>query len=55
MQVINIIKDNTVHVIGKKDELTIFDFGSWESGKIGYYKSLLAHKRDMEYAEAYMK
>ena len=48
------IRDNTVQVENHEHELTVLDFGNWESGKIGYYKSLLAHKRDMEYAEAYL-
>ena len=50
-----IIKDNTVQVENHEHELTVLDFGNWESGKICYYKSLLAHRRDMEYAEAYLK
>ena len=48
------IKDNTVSVIEHESELTVLDFGNWESERIIYYRSLLAHKRDMEYAEAYL-
>ena len=51
----NIIKDNTVQVENHEHVLTVLDFGNWESGKICYYKSLLAHKSDMKYAEAYLK
>lgn len=47
------IKNNTVQVVNH-NEMTVLDFGNWESGKIGYYKSLLAHKKDMEYAETYL-
>ncbi len=50
-----IIKDNTVQVENHEHVLTVLDFGNWESGKICYYKSLLAHKSDMKYAEAYLK
>ena len=49
------IKDNTVSVIEHESELTVLDFGNWQSERIIYYRSLLAHKRDMEYAEAYLK
>lgn len=48
------ISGNTVQVIGHEGDLIVLDFGNWESGKISYYRSLLAQKRDMEYAEAYL-
>lgn len=48
------IKDNTVSVIEHENELTVLDFGNWKNERISYYRSLLAHKRDMEYAEAYL-
>lgn len=48
------IKDNTVQVINSEQELMVYDFGSWESGKVAWYRALLAMKKDMEYAEAYL-
>lgn len=48
------VMDNTIQVLGHEDELSVLDFGNWENGKIKYYRSLLAHQSDMEYAEAYL-
>ncbi|MBE6113260.1 MAG: hypothetical protein E7195_09685 [Peptococcaceae bacterium] len=49
-----VIKGNTVQVSGFEDSLTIYDLYSWEPAKVNYYRSLLAQKRDMEYANAYL-
>lgn len=48
------IDDNTIQVISHEQELKVYDFGNWESEKILHYKSLLAHKKDMEYAKEYL-
>lgn len=48
------IKDNTVIVRSHEQEYTIHDFGRWESKKVEYYRALLAQRRDVEYAEAYL-
>lgn len=50
-----IIKNNTISVLNYEEELSVYDFGNWESNKIKYYKSLLALKKDMEYAKAYLE
>ena len=48
------IKDNTIQVIDKKQELTVYDFGNWQAERVSRYRGLLALKKDMEYAEAYL-
>ena len=47
------IKSNTIQVIDKEQELTVYDFGSWQTERVSRYRVLLALKKDMEYAEAY--
>ena len=49
-----IIKDNTVQVVGREQELTVYSFGCWETEIVTRYKALLAMKKDMDYAEAYL-
>lgn len=48
------IADNTVKAVGYEDAITVCDLSSWEPEMINYYRALLAHKRDLEYAEAYL-
>ena len=48
------IEDNTIHVIGEEKELSVYDFGNWEQEIVSRYRALLAMKKDMEYAEAYL-
>lgn len=48
------VADNTVKAVGFEDTVTVFDISSWKPDMINYYRSLLSHKRDLEYAEAYL-
>lgn len=48
------IIDNSVKAIYPERELTVYDFGVWEKEKVTRYRALLAMKKDMEYAEAYL-
>lgn len=48
------VADNTVKAVGFEDAITVFDLSSWKPDMINYYRALLAHKRDLEYAEAYL-
>ena len=50
-----IIKNNTVLTVDHEHELLVYDFGEWMQKKVLHYRALLAMKRDMEYAEAYLK
>lgn len=49
-----VLRDNTVYADGFEQEMVVLDLGDWEREKLFYYRSLLAHKRDLEYAEAYL-
>ena len=49
-----VIADNTVKVLGHEEEFIVYDFNNWELQKVAYYKSLLAAKKDMEYAKEYL-
>lgn len=48
------IEDNTVQVVGHEHEMLVCDMSSWEPEKTNRYRTLLAHKKDMEYAQAYL-
>lgn len=48
------VADNTVKALGFEDAVTVYDLSSWKPEMINYYRALLAHKRDLEYAEAYL-
>ena len=48
------IADNTVKVAGFEDALTVLDLSTWKPEIINYYRALLGHRRDLEYAEAYL-
>ena len=48
------VVDNTVKVLGSEENITVFDLSSWSPNIINYYRALLAHERDLEYAEAYL-
>lgn len=50
-----IIKNNTVLTVDHEYELLVYDFGSWMQKTVLHYRALLAMKRDVEYAEAYLK
>ncbi len=49
------IKDNSVQVIGHERELVVYDFDNWKKDIIMRYRALLSMKKDVEYAEAYLK
>ena len=49
------IKDNTVKVVDHEQELLVYDFVNWRKEKVARYRAILAMKKDMEYAEAYLK
>lgn len=48
------IKSNTIQAVGHEQELAVFDISEWAPEIVKYYKSLLAHKKDMEYAREYL-
>lgn len=48
------VADNTIKAIGFEGSIRVFDLSSWNPNIINYYRALLAHKRDLEYAEAYL-
>lgn len=48
------IKDNTIRVANLEQEYKVYDFGCWEKERVARYKALLAMKKDMDYAEAYL-
>lgn len=50
-----LIDNGTIRVVGNEQDFVVFDFGEWKSEKIAYYKSLLANKKDLEYARAYLE
>ena len=45
-----VIKNKTVQVIGYEDSITVYNIESWKPERVNYYRSLLAHRRDMDYA-----
>lgn len=49
------IKDNSVQVIGYEQELVVYDINNWKKEIILRYRALLSIKKDVEYAEAYLK
>lgn len=48
------VADNTVKAVGFENAVTVFDLSPWKPGMVNYYQALLAHERDLEYAEAYL-
>lgn len=48
------VADNTVKVVGFEDSVSVYDLSSWKPQLINYYRALLAHERDLQYAEAYL-
>lgn len=48
------IENNTVKAIGFENNKIIYDLSSWKPEKVHYYRVLLSHKQDLEYAEAYL-
>ena len=49
-----VIKNKTVQVIGYEDSITVYNIESWKPERVNYYRSLLAHRRDMDYAKEYL-
>lgn len=49
------IVDNTLKVVDFENEIDVLDVTLWQIDIVNYYRALLAHKRDLEYAEAYLK
>ncbi len=48
------IHDNTVQVVGHEGTIMVYDIASWQPEKVSYYRSLLAQRRDMDYAKEYL-
>lgn len=48
------VVDNSLKVLGFEDSIMVFDLSTWSPEMINYYRVLLAHERDLEYAEAYL-
>lgn len=49
------IKDNSVQVIGYEQDLVVYAIDNWKKGIVTRYRALLSIKKDVEYAEAYLK
>lgn len=48
------IKDNTIRAVGYEKKIAVFDISKWKPENLNYYRTLLAQKRDMDYAKAYL-
>lgn len=49
-----VIKNNTVQTVGFENTIIVYDIQSWKPEIAIYYRSLLAIRRDMEYAKEYL-
>ena len=48
------IKENTIQAVGYEKKIAVFDISKWKPENLNYYRTLLAQKRDMDYAKAYL-